>query len=501
MGEYPAMPAYPQTIHFIGTNTPRRMELSLRNLPVEGTIPAEVEGAFFRAVPDNAHAPMFDDDIALNHDGMIARFNIERGHNGTSVDFDIRYVETERYLAEKAARKALFGRYRNPFTDDPAVEGVDRTLANTTPVWHAGRLFMTKEDGRGYEVNPHTLATVGKWDYEGKLKSQTFTAHPRVDPETGELFFFGYEAGGLCDPNVAYCIADKDGKLVKEQWFEQPYLSTIHDFVITQKYAIFPIFPTLADLDRLKDGGAHWAHHQDKPSYIGIMPRYGDVSEMIWIEGPVGVSCFHEVNAYDDGDLVHIDLCLTNSNAFAFMREAGGVHIDQRELQGALTRWTIDMSKDAPAIAERPLGPPGDLCRLADADQGRPYNRAWYLSMNPQAKGPPMLGGPVGANFNALLRIEPGNGRLSMMEVPPGAAISEPAHVPAADPAHGGWLLMVIDVPNSPNPADYSSELWVVEADAVEKGPVARVLTGLPLRSQVHGTWVNRARLEGSVHK
>lgn len=491
------MTAYPQTIHFIGTNTPRRMELSLRNLAVEGTIPADVEGAFFRAVPDNAHAPLFDDDIALNHDGMIARFNI----TGGAVDFDIRYVETERYLAEKAARRALFGRYRNPFTDDPSVAGKDRTVANTTPVWHAGRLFMTKEDGRGYEVNPHTLATAGKWDYQGKLKSQTFTAHPRVDDATGEMFFFGYEAGGLCDPNVAYCIADKQGNLVKEQWFEQPYLSTIHDFVITQNYAIFPIFPTLADLDRLKAGGAHWAHDQTKPSYIGIMPRYGDVSQMRWIEGPVGVSCFHEVNAYEDGDLVHIDLCLTNTNAFAFMREAGGVHIDQREIQGALTRWTIDMGKPELAITERPIGPPGDLCRLADADQGRAYNRAWYLSMNPQAKGPPMLGGPVGANFNCLFRIEPGNGRVTMMEVPPGGAISEPAHLPSATPGHGGWLVTVVDIPNSPNPADYASELWVVEADAVENGPVARVKTGLALRSQVHGTWVSRAKMDASVRK
>jgi carotenoid cleavage dioxygenase-like enzyme len=491
------MAAFPQTIHFIGTNTPRRMEVSLRNLDVEGTIPAEVEGAFFRAVPDNAHAPMFDDDIALNHDGMVARFNIENG----AVDYDIRYVATERYLAERSARRALFGQYRNPFTDDPSVAGVDRTLANTTPVWHGGRLFMTKEDGRGYEVNPHTLETVGKWDYNGKLRSLTFTAHPRIDPDTGELFFFGYEAGGLCDPNIAYCIADKDGNLTSEQWFEQPYLSTVHDFVITGKYAIFPIFPTLADLDRLKAGGAHWAHDQSKPSYIGIMPRYGDVSEMVWIEGPVGVSCFHEVNAYDDGDLVHIDLCLTNTNAFAFMREAGGVHIDQREIQGALTRWTIDMSKADKTIRERPLGPPGDLCRLADADQGKLYNRAWYLSMNPQAKGPPMLGGPVGANFNCLLRIEPGNGRITMMEVPPGAAISEPAHVPAKDPAHGGWLLMMIDVPNSPNPADYSSELWVVEADAVENGPVARVKTGMALRSQVHGTWVSREKMNASKVK
>ena len=194
------MNAFPQTIHFIGSNFPRRAEISLRDLAVEGTIPAEIDGAFFRAVPDNAHPPMFEDDIALNADGMIARFSIEGG----AVDFDIRYVETERYLAEKQARRALFGRYRNPFTDDPSVAGMDRTVSNTTPVWHAGRLFMTKEDGRAYEIDPHTLATKGKWDYYGALKSETFTAHPRVDPVTGELFFFGYEAGGLCSDDIAY---------------------------------------------------------------------------------------------------------------------------------------------------------------------------------------------------------------------------------------------------------------------------------------------------------
>ena len=495
------MGAFPQTIHFIGSNTPRQLELSKRNLSVEGEIPAEIEGAFFRAVPDNAHSPMFDDDIALNHDGMIARFNFEGG----AVDFDIRYVETERYLAEKKARRALFGRYRNPFTDDPSVEGVDRTVANTTPVWHAGRLFMTKEDGRGYEINPHTLATAGKWDYQGKLRSETFTAHPRIDPVTGEMFFFGYEAGGLCDPNVAYCIADRDGNLASEQWFEQPYVSTIHDFVITEKYAIFPIFPTLADLERIKSGGAHWAHHQDKPSWIGIMPRYGDVSEMKWIEGPVGVSCFHEVNGYDDGDLVHIDLCLTDTNAFSFMREAGGIERAQQDIRGAVTRWTIDMSKAQPTLETKEIGPPGDLCRVADADQGRPYNRCWILSMNPQG-GPPMPGGPVGANFNALLRFEPGNGRVSLMGVPPEAAISEPAHVPSSEVGHGGWVMSVVDIPLNPDPSqqvpgEYQSELWIVEADNVEAGPIAKVRTGLALRSQVHGTWVNRAKLDASVLK
>ena len=140
---------------------------------------------------------------------------------------------------------------------------MDRTVSNTTPVWHAGRLFMTKEDGRAYEIDPTRSRPRGKWDYYGALKSETFTAHPRVDPVTGELFFFGYEAGGLCSLDIAYGIADAEGNLVSEQWFKQPYCATIHDFVITEKYAIWPIFPTTADLDRLKAGGAHWAHQQE----------------------------------------------------------------------------------------------------------------------------------------------------------------------------------------------------------------------------------------------
>ena len=292
---------------------------------------------------------------------------------------------------------------------------------------------------------------------------------------------------------------------MSEQWFSQPYCSTIHDFLITEKYAIFPIFPTLAEIGRLQAGGAHWAHRQDLESWLGIMPRYGKVEEMRWIKGPIGVSAFHEVNAFDEGDLVHLDLCLTDTNAFQFMREACGIDIPQQDVRGELTRWTVDLGKPDPQIETHRLGPPGDLPRIADTDQGRPYSHAWYLGMNPQG-GPPMPGGPVGANFNSLMRIEPGNGHVELLGVPPGAAISEPVHVPAARDGHEGWLLSVVDIPANPDPAaqipgDYLSELWVIDAGNVQAGPVARVKTGIALRSQVHGTWVSREEMANSVRK
>ncbi|CAN5455796.1 carotenoid oxygenase family protein [soil metagenome] len=486
------MTSFPDTMHFTGLNTPVRMEVSIRDLPVTGEIPAEIAGAFFRAVPDPAHPPMFDDDHVLSGDGMISRFLIENG----SVDYEIRYVRTARYEAERKARRALFGQYRNPFTDDPSVAGVDRTVANTTPLWHANRLFMTKEDGRAYEINPHTLETIGSWDYHGALKSQTMTAHSRVDPDTGELFFFGYEAGGTCSADIAYCIASKDGELVSEQWFAQPYLGMIHDFAITQSRAVFPIFPTTTDVDRLKAGGVKWAHQQDLECAIGIMPRYGKVDEMRWFKGPKGASAFHILNAFDEGDLVHLDICVAETNAFPFMREAGGIQRAQQEIGGGLERWTFDLSKPGEGFDVRPLGPPGDMPRIRDADTGRPYRAGWYLTVNPQG-GRPLPGGPVGVAFTALLRIEVGNGGLEMLGLPPGHAINEPVHVPSAAADHDGWLLSVVDRETGEN--SYASELWIIEAGNVAKGPIARVTIPAKLRAQVHGNWVSAESLANAA--
>ena len=216
-----------------------------------------MDGTFFRAVPNPAYPPFMDDAGAvLSADGMLSAIRF----NGGKASTQIRFVDTARHLAEKAAGQALFGKYRNPFTDKPDVQGVDRTVANTTPVWHAGKLLMTKEDGRPYRVDPVTLETLGSYDFGGALKSETMTAHVRIDPDTGELFFYGYEADGLAATKIAYGIVDKDGNLTREQSFGAPYCAMMHDFTITENYALFPIYPTVADLDVLKAGGDHWLH-------------------------------------------------------------------------------------------------------------------------------------------------------------------------------------------------------------------------------------------------
>ena len=475
----------------MGINAPVGEEYDIEGLEVEGDIPVDIEGTFFRAVPDPAYPPYMEDNGAIiSGDGTVSAIRLRDG----KVSCSMRFVQTERHKAEDAAGEALFGIYRNPFTDKPEVEGVDRTVANTTPVWHAGRLLMSKEDGRPYQVDPHTLETIGSYDFGGKLRSETVSAHVRVDPDTGEMFSFGYEADGLASTKVSYLVVDREGELVSEQWFDVPYCALMHDFVITQNYVLFPVYPTTADLDRLKAGGDHWVHEMDRDSWVGVMPRYGDVSEMRWFRGPKGVFCFHMLNAFEDADgRIQFDQCLADANPFPFIQRASGLNIPPEQLNGRLARWTIDVSNGADTVTETVIGPPGDLPMLPAKFQGRPQTHAWMPTMNPDMQGPPVLGGPVGVMFNLLLRLDFTGGPPQAFALPPGACLNEPVHVPAEDPAHGGWLLSVVQ--QQTGPEDFDNSLYILEADNLGAGPIAKVAIPRRLRSQVHGWWVSSEQL------
>lgn len=489
------MMGFPDDPDYAGLNQPVGEEYDLERLEVEGEIPAEVEGVFFRAVPDPVFPPFLDDDGAvLSADGMISALSLGKGR----VSARTRYVRTARFEAERKAGRAIFGKYRNPFTDRPEAAGIDRTVANTTPVWHAGKLLMTKEDGRPYRVDPVTLDTIGSYDFDGALKSATMTAHVRIDPVTGEMFFFGYEADGLASRKVAYCIADRDGRLVSEQWFDAPYCSMMHDFVITRNHVLFPVYPTTSDLERLRAGGEHWIHEMALASWVGVMPRYGKVAELRWFRGPPGVSCYHMMNAFEDaGGRIQFDQCLSDCNAFPFIQRASGLNVPPHRLNGRLARWTIDLAAEADDIVETPLGPPGDFPVIPADRQGREYSHGWMLTMNPKMEGPPLAGGPVGVMFNMLIRLDFTGRPPQALPLPPGHCFNEPVHVPSAAPGHEGWLLTLVC--EQAGPDDFRQILWILNGGDIEVGPVAKVHIPKRMRPQVHGWWVSAAQLAAAA--
>ena len=482
---------FPDTPDYTGLNTPVGEEYDIPSLGVEGDIPAAVEGTFFRAVPDPAFPPYMEDSGAIiSGDGMISAIRIAGGKASCAM----RFVQTARHRAEVAAGHALFGKYRNPYTDKPEVQGIDRTLANTTPVWHAGRLLLSKEDGRPYRVDPLTLETLGSYDFGGKLKSETVSAHVRIDPDTSEMFSFGYEADGLGSTKVSYFVADREGELVREQWFDVPYCALMHDFAVTEHYALFPVYPTTCDPERVRAGGDHWVHEPDLDSWVGVVPRDGDASDIRWFRGPKGVFCFHMMNAFEDAEgRIQFDQCLSDVNPFPFIQRASGLNVPPDKMNSRLVRWTIDLANGSDLVTETVIGPPGDLPVIPAKYQARPQTHGWLLTMNPEMQGPPVLGGPVGAMFNTLLRLDFTGGPPQALVLAPNECFNEPVHVPGPDPMHGGWLITVVN--RQLGPEAFENFVWVLEADNIPAGPVATIPVPRRLRPQVHGWWVSAEAL------
>jgi len=469
---------FPESMDYAGFNAPSRIECDIYDLVVEGDIPAEINGNWYRMTPDPQYPPRLGDDTFLSGDGMMSVFRFADGH----VDFSSRYVMTERLINDRKARRSLYGAYRNPYTDDERVRGKGRGAANTTPVLHGGKLFALKEDSRAMALDPGTLETLGEWDFGGVLRSATMTAHTRLDPDTGELYFFGYEAGGLCTRDVAYCVAGADGELIREDWFEVPYCALMHDFIMTKEHAVFPVFPTIAELDRIKAGGPHWAWDPAQDTFIGIMPRDGSTDDMRWFRGPPAMS-FHLMNGFTEGSKVHVDLSYARVNQFPFIREATGVQMTPEDLQIPYVRWTFDMSKPGEGWEEHPLGVGGDLPITAKKDQMKPYEIGYYGVYLPDF-GPPLSTGPIGLGFNGLSRIEVNQGRQTFFGLGPGTTFSEPVHIPSNQPGHEGYLASVLD-----RHEEWLSEVVLLHAGDIAAGPIARIKLPMRLRNQVHGNW------------
>ena len=283
---------------------PIQMECDANDLVVEGEIPADLNGSFYRAGPNQRFKPRGDYHLFAG-DGMVHAFHINDG----KVDYKNRWVRTAKFNIEEKEGRAVINAM-NPFdcdTDYSDFVLVDKEgLANTAVVWHGDRLLILEEGHQPYEVDPVTLESIGSWTYRGKLHT-AMTAHPKKDPKTGDLIFFAYMATGPFSSDIAVHKANADGVLTESVIIQTPFSAMVHDFVFTENYIVFPIFPLTGSLDRAMEGGPPFAWEPEKGVHVGILPRHGGTAEDIrWVEMDLCFT-FHFMNAYESGDELIID--------------------------------------------------------------------------------------------------------------------------------------------------------------------------------------------------
>ncbi|MEP7247002.1 MAG: carotenoid oxygenase family protein [Gammaproteobacteria bacterium] len=451
-----------------GFNSPTRFEADVYDCEVWGEIPKDIEGTFVRMQCDFDYRPPKNEWMTgFNGDGHISRFRFANG----SVDYKGRYVKTARLTAERTARKRLFGVYRNHFTDDPSVAGINRSAANTHSYWHGGKLFVLKEDSLPWTVDPHTLETLGPWDFSGKYTATTMSAHPKIDPVTGEMIAYGYQAKGDLSTDIAVFTMNPKGEIVKEVWLKSPYLGIIHDIALTQKYVLIPVIARTTSLERLKSGEPMWAWDGSLPTMVGVLPRNGEAKDVRWFKGPAR-NTLHFLNATDRGGKITMELPVSSGER------------DPSQIR----RWTFDLKSKKDSFQEDVVSTtPGILPRMDDRFLSLDYRYAYVGSRDPNApadaKRVPGMG-PFTSNL--MQRLDTKTGEIKQCQMEPAQSLQENCFVPRKN-AKGegdGYVLAIAS-----NYESMTSDLVIADAQAIEQGVIATVKLPFRLRSGTHTNW------------
>jgi carotenoid cleavage dioxygenase-like enzyme len=378
--------------------------------------------------------------------------------------------------------------YRNRSTDDPSVQKLNRTVANTAMYTHAGKLFALKEDARPYLIDPNTLETQGEHDFGGKYKSQTFTAHPKTDPTTGEMICYGYEAAGDLTNDVFVYWVDKGGNVTREVRFKAPVISMMHDIALTQKHIVFNTTGFTTSPEQLKAGKVHWAWDSKVPTYVGILPRDGDEKDVRWFKGPERAA-IHIFNGKTEGNKVTIETPASNGNPFPFFPQTDGSPWSPQKAHTVIRRWTFDLGSKKDSWQEEILFPQasGQLGRIDDRYISLP-NRYAFMGYSDPSKpvNTARVGNMRGMLTNCIGRFDFATGKLNTYFVGDVCGLQEVQFIARSKKAEegDGWLVAIAS-----NYAEMRSELVVVDSLRLEEGDVARVKLPFRVNSQVHGWW------------
>ncbi|GAA4616732.1 carotenoid oxygenase family protein [Actinoallomurus liliacearum] len=341
-----------------GGFAPIRQELTVTDLPVTGTIPGHLDGRYLRNGPNPAGEVDPDTYNWFTGDGMVHGVRIR---DGRAEWYRNRWVRTPRVAAALG----------EAFSARPSSAPLHGMGANTNVIGHAGRTLALVEAGLAIQELTDELDTVGGCDFDGTMPGG-YTAHPKRDPETGELHAVSYFFGR--GNEVRYSVIDAAGHARRTVDVRVTGSPMMHDFSLTESHVVFYDLPVTFDARqavevgvprflraparlvmsalvgrvRIPDpiiaaagrrGGSSdrmpYRWNPRYPARIGVMPRSGGAADVRWFEvEPCYV--FHPLNAYDDGDTIVLEV-VRHTKVF------------DRDLQGpsegvpTLARWTVDL--------------------------------------------------------------------------------------------------------------------------------------------------------------
>jgi len=447
-----------------GNFAPWRMEGDAPDLEVRGELPRELRGTFYRNGPNPAYEPLgryhwFDGD------GMIHAISLRDGR----ASYRNRWVQSRGLAEERTAGEAT---YRGLLEMRPTEAPRFKNTANTNIVWHAGKLLALVEAALPTALAPCTLETLGEWDFGGRLGTP-MTAHPKIDPETGEMLFFGYSP---FPPYLTYHVVDRSGALVRSEPIELAWPSMIHDFAVTKDSVVFILCPLVFSFERVAERGGVFSWEPERGTRLGVMPRSGGSGDVRWFETDASY-VFHPLNAYEEDGRIVVDVA--RYGRFDFM--SPGRERDpkwQGDASAHLHRWTIDLTGGG--VGSTPLDDVS--CEFPRADERRlgRKHRYGYAAVEPAP--PSSMPG-----WRAIRRYDLEHGTFETRHFGVASGCGEPLFIPrtAGSAEDDGWVIVLVY-----DGTRDASDLHVLNAGDIAGEPVATVRLPHRVPYGFHGNWV-----------
>ena len=447
------MTATDTNVYLAGNYAPIAEEITTFDLPVVGELPSELNGRYLRNGPN----PAGELDLANHHwfmgDGMVHGIRLREGR---AEWYRNRYVGSAR-LSRLQAR---------PDVDGQNWSGTD-VGPNTNVGGFAGRTWAMMEAGTTPVELTYELETVARNDFDGTLPG-AFTAHPKFDPDSGEMHAMVYAWAQWMD-HVQYVVVGADGRVNRTVDIPLPGMTMLHDMALTERYALVFDQPCIVNLDVAFSGRFPFRWDPDYGNRVGLLPRNGDAADIVWIDVPLGYS-FHPMNAYDtaDGGVV-VDLCVFDE---MFHKDILGPFENLPRLE----RWELDPTRRTSSITVIDETP-NEFPRARGSQSTKPYRYGYCVGVSNQLD-----------ERWTTIKHDLETGARTEFDHGPGRAAGEAVFVArdGGESEDDGWLLTFVHDQN-----EESAEFVVLDARDFERGYVARV----PLPQRVpfgfHGNWVS----------
>jgi len=444
---------------------------------VEGKIPDFVRGTYYL----NGPARFGLGDLSYKHwldgDGMVCALQF----GGEEMWLTNRYVCSTKHQTERQAGHPLFRTFGTNFPGSRLnrVNNGTESPVNVSVYRFGCQLLAFGEQGLPWELDLKTLETRGQFTFGGRLnEASPFSAHPKFDATTHEMFNFGIFFSTQAPRLYLYCFTQEG--LRYRAAIPLPYPCSVHDFSLSKHYAILYLSPYIFDVEGLLRHGQtvleslQWM--PERGAWLVVLDRS---SGKVVVSIPAGERyCLHLMNSFECDDLLMVDLLEFDSPIYGEYQPIPDMF--QNVSQGGPVRYGIDLRSRK--VAERveiecfcsPDFPAVDARRAM-----QPYEDFWMLGISSSGKSGRKF-------FDQLVHGNWSRETDDVYQAPHKRYLSgEPVLIGASGSEEAVVLCQEVDV------SERISYFVLFDAKSVRRGPIARIAVGQLLYCGFHAVFMS----------